>query len=195
MLEAVNNEEKLITMTLSPNRIEEIEDQATRVLYSVFEDAKEIPIPVDLKKILDFYKIQYLEGDFGEPLKEVSGALVVEGDSKTIMIASDEQATRIRFTIAHELGHIILHKKENDTEVFYRKNAIDPSLGFDPAKATNETEANWFAASLLMPRGYVEKYTNIGAPLEDLAEIFSVSRTAMLYRVRSLGILFKLRTA
>jgi Zn-dependent peptidase ImmA (M78 family) len=89
---------------------------------------------------------------------------------------------RQRYTLAHELGHYILHKDKNvdivDT-TFFRNNESD----------SIEYMANEFAAKLLMPedkvRDFVDKQRikNIG----ELAEKFGVSASAMKYRIISLG--------
>ncbi|MDR2125293.1 MAG: ImmA/IrrE family metallo-endopeptidase [Prevotellaceae bacterium] len=89
---------------------------------------------------------------------------------------------RKRYTLAHELGHYILHKDKNvdivDT-TFFRNNETD----------SIEYMANEFAAKLLMPEDKVRDFVdnqgikNIG----ELAEKFEVSASAMKYRIISLG--------
>ena len=89
---------------------------------------------------------------------------------------------RNRYTLAHELGHYILHKDKNvdlvDT-TFFRNNETD----------SIEYMANEFAAKLLMPEDKVRDFVdnqgikNIG----ELAEKFVVSASAMKYRIISLG--------
>ena len=89
---------------------------------------------------------------------------------------------RKRYTLAHELGHYILHKEKNidivDT-TFFRNNETD----------SIEYMANEFAAKLLMPEDKVryfvdvQKVKNIG----ELAAKFEVSASAMKYRIISLG--------
>ena len=93
---------------------------------------------------------------------------------------------RKRYTLAHELGHYILHKDKNvdiiDT-TFFRNNKTD----------SIEYMANEFAAKLLMPEDKVRDFVdnqgikNIGV----LAEKFEVSASAMKFRIISLG--YKLR--
>jgi Zn-dependent peptidase ImmA (M78 family) len=89
---------------------------------------------------------------------------------------------RKRYTLAHELGHYILHKEKNINIVdttFFRSNETD----------SIEYMANEFAAKLLMPEDKVRDLVdnqgikNIG----DLAENFEVSASAMKYRIISLG--------
>jgi Zn-dependent peptidase ImmA (M78 family) len=88
---------------------------------------------------------------------------------------------RRRYTLAHELGHYILHKEKNvdivDT-TFFRNNETD----------STEYMANEFAAKLLMPEDKVRESVNRGIKnIGELAEKFEVSASAMKYRIISLG--------
>lgn len=104
-------------------------------------------------------------------------------DGKWIMcINSSHNPKRQRFTMAHELGHYILHRGKNiefvDT-TFFRSDEMD----------SIEYSANEFASRLLMPEDKLRKLIdedrikNIG----ELASRFDVSSAAMKYRVISLG--------
>ena len=104
-------------------------------------------------------------------------------DGKWIMcINSCHNLKRQRFTMAHELGHYILHKGKNIEFVdstFFRSDDMN----------SIEFIANEFASRLLMPEDKIrklideDKIKNIG----DLASKFEVSSAAMKYRVLSLG--------
>ena len=52
-----------------------------------------------------------------------------------------------------------------------------------------EQEANWFAASLLMPEKLLKHYFSITNDADKLATIFGVSPTAVYYRLKNLGLL------
>ncbi len=104
-------------------------------------------------------------------------------DGKWIMcINSRHNPKRQRFTMAHELGHYILHRGKNIEFVdatFFRSDEMD----------SIEYNANEFASRLLMPEDKLRKLIdedrikNIG----ELASRFDVSSAAMKYRVISLG--------
>ena len=88
---------------------------------------------------------------------------------------------RRRFTIGHELGHWILHQDEQ-TSLFCRHGTIDPAErpAERPPLETIEQEANWFAASLLMPAGLVRlHYERTGGDHAALCRIFNCSGAAM----------------
>lgn len=98
--------------------------------------------------------------------ENISGMLEpVPGGGFRIIVNAFHPATRQRFTIAHELGHYILHRhligtglgddrayRSADTGR-YRNMAIGPQ---------QETEANRFAASLLMPTELVKQLQEEG---------------------------------
>jgi Zn-dependent peptidase ImmA (M78 family) len=152
--------------------------------------------PIDVRKIASQLGLRVVEEELGE---DVSGALVSNPKRAAILVNSDHHDNRKRFTIAHELGHHVLrHQFEEGGHVHVdRGNYISlrskrASEGVDP----KEVEANWFAASLLMPAALLrERAARIGArALHDqhvaqLAEEFSVSEQAMTIRLSTLGLL------
>ena len=80
--------------------------------------------------------------------REHSGSLVVSGPGNfDVYIATNTSPTRDRFTIAHEIGHYVLHFlwQRHQRKPIERIEAT--RYGSDRA----EWEANWFAAAFLMP--------------------------------------------
>lgn len=111
-----------------------------------------------------------------------SGELFCKDGTWIIKINNKHNKKRQRFTLAHELGHYILHKEKNTgfkDAIFFRNEVLD----------SMEYSANEFASQLLMPEVNIKKcietdgIRNVG----QLAEIFGVSAAAMKYRVLSLG--------
>ena len=99
-----------------------------------------------------------------------------------IYINRNEPATRQRFTIAHEIGHFILHRElieQQKGSVLYRKDFNNNS----PA----ESQANFFAAALLMPRQEILKAWNTLNNIQDIANCFEVSRDAAYIRLNKMG--------
>jgi Zn-dependent peptidase ImmA (M78 family) len=135
-----------------------------------------------------------------EPLKgNVSGLLYRQGESKTIGVNSAHAYTRQRFTIAHEIGHLLLHPGRPmivDKMVRVRVNLRDKTSGLATDK--EEIEANAFAAELLMPARLVsaELMRRAGRRaldsdewlVDELAGAFQVSSQAMEYRLNNLGL-------
>ena len=67
-----------------------------------------------------------------------------------------------KFVLAHELGHMFLHKKTN--AIF-----MDTKTGFNTQKY--EIEANKFAVELLLPDETLIEYVNNGYTMDQIARI------------------------
>jgi len=128
----------------------------------------------------------------------VSGMLKRTGDKTIIAVNSSHPETRKRFTIAHEIGHLICHQDRNifvdqSKRVNFRNGRS--SLAIDQ----EEMEANAFAATLLMPKALIKQEANallsegaitqVDELIENLAGTFQVSSQSMEYRLKNLGII------
>lgn len=102
------------------------------------------------------------------------------GKSGYAIIINDAHAvTRQRFTIAHEIGHYVYHRERIGDGV------TDDALYRSHLGGSRETQANRFAAWLLMPWNLVvEEIRNGAESVEELAEIFRVSKSAMSIRLQ-----------
>jgi len=108
-----------------------------------------------------------------------------------ISTQSNEHYYRKRFTMAHELGHFLLHKDKigngvNDTPA-YRTSEKDDLFNTNITQE-NETEANAFAAALLMPKGAIEYYVGEKKSLKEMSTIFQVSERALEIRIKNLDL-------
>lgn len=117
---------------------------------------------------------------------KISGQIQKSETSKSgyrIRVNRHEAATRQRFTIAHEIGHYLLHRDAigdgiEDT-ILYRSNLSD----------RREAEANRMAAELLMPREAILEYLRAygGKATREVAKLmaekFEVSEDAMSVRL------------
>jgi Zn-dependent peptidase ImmA (M78 family) len=128
---------------------------------------------------------------------DLSGMLYREPGGATVVAVNSRNAhTRQRFTIAHEIGHFLLHDMnlQIDRPISVRFRDDRSGLAVDQS----EIEANQFAAALLMPRKWiVDDVNNIvnQAPaisddsvVEELTNRFRVSRQAMEFRLTNLGL-------
>lgn len=122
---------------------------------------------------------------FATPLQNgVSGMLVRHdpkaGDSGFVCyVDSTEPSVRQRFTAAHELGHFSLHRHLIGET--HQDNYLLRAQGFSNQQ---ETQANAFAADLLMPRNLIEQQMEAGVTaVADLAKVFLVSQIAMSIRL------------
>lgn len=125
--------------------------------------------------------------------KDFSGLLFRKDGIAYMAISSNESPVRQRFTIAHELGHFFLHPQK-DTFIEYRDNKYKKKV----VRSTEEKEANFFAASLLMPKKFIEvDIKNIPDKIvsendiKNLAQKYKVSEEAMTYRLINLHLVSK----
>lgn len=113
-------------------------------------------------------------------------AIIVQPDgSFTIRLSSLTGALRDNFTIAHELGHKLLHwpkvKEKNPGCGMKATRWVDKS---NDALVRCEWEANWFASAFLMPAEAFEIAFRDGVASEE----FGVTEAAVQVRARSLGL-------
>jgi len=143
---------------------------------------------INVNKVAKDLGVTVVEHDFSD---DMSGVFVREGDSLFIGVNENHPPTRKRFTIAHEIGHFLLHAEdvihhdnfdlESPSVVLYRSEGINSSA---------EVEANAFAAELLMPEQMIDECIEEGkTSIEGLAKAFNVSIDAMRYRLINLNYL------
>ncbi|GAB5400975.1 MAG: ImmA/IrrE family metallo-endopeptidase [Aureisphaera sp.] len=174
---------------MTSTTIRNIENK-TEELLSDF-DMLQAPVKVDkLAKFLGA-TIEYQDLD-----DEVSGFLVRKHNKNIIGVNQNHPPVRKRFTISHEIGHLILHLHKQALFVDYYKDK-----GAKFYRSTNkeydyrmEKEANQFAASLLMPEPLIEveiqnlpENLNYSMMMMMLSRKFKVSTQAMDFRLKALG--------
>lgn len=153
---------------LSQGTIEKLADEFTAI-YS------RPPIPIC--EIARELGMKVYETDFGKHRDNLSGFCDLEkGD---IYVNNDELRLRQVFTIAHEIGHYVLHRKQID-----RKHTVLPRRKSAFHDSPIEKEADMFAIALLMPRHLINRYQP-AAHVSLLAKVFNVERTMMERRLRS----------
>lgn len=145
-------------------------------------------IPIDVEGIcrelgIEIVNIDMSEIEKNENGREISGILLLEKNKKIIKIYTNKKDNygRRRFTIAHELGHYILHCANiyDDLLISYRRDTTE-----------KEREANRFSAELLMPEEYVkEQHSKLKYKSHLILSIlFRVSDPAMDIRLNELGL-------
>jgi len=142
---------------------------------------------VDLRDVMRRLRLVFIARDFGPDGGD--GRYVKTGDQAAVVInTSVEHRGRMRFTIAHEIGH---HKMHADREgvVF-----IDDQIGFGGEKEEHEVEADAFAAYFLAPTKVLR------ADLDGVKEItfdtiielmgrYGLSFRATVWRLKNSGII------
>ncbi len=163
-------------MSLSRETILKIESLTYDLARDTYPDGEEVAPPINLDKVIKESGLSIKIGPFNDP--DIMG--MYDRKQSIILLSEKDNLVRKIFTAAHELGHYYLHK-DKPNEIFFRKDFYL----LDENDKVQEQEANWFAASLLMPRqmfAFFYKKMNI----EQLAKLFQVSSTAVYFRIKNL---------
>jgi Zn-dependent peptidase ImmA (M78 family) len=163
--------------------------------------------------ILDKYRITSAPVHI-EDVAEGEGALIVrnhfpgyesgfalrDGGNWVIGVNTATSPRRQRFTIAHELGHLLLHEGKpliTDYSVLVNRRDAKSAMGTD----SEEIEANGFAAAILMPQhivmaslheevhSRVDTFRSRDELIAAMARRFDVSLEAMSYRLIRLNLI------
>jgi hypothetical protein len=112
-------------------------------------------VPVEVEDIVEFEM-----GLEVRPVLELQRRFVLDGflgnRSKTVFVdqwVMEHRPNRYRFTLAHELGHLVLHAevmREVDIETLEDWHQFHADLG-EENRAWFEHQAYWFAGALLVP--------------------------------------------
>lgn len=207
----------------SREAISEFADQVRDYLHRVDSRFTQEP-PVDVERAVAIMggEVRYLpektltDLDINEFEGAVTASQSAKGDftdRKFLIILPDrvKETPRGRFTLAHEIGHLMLHYKWPDPVEWDAKQRelqneakrdghSENSKHFLWRSGRNrlESEANFFAACLLMPSKYFEEAfreryamdgSNLQATLGTIAEHFKVSRSAAENRAKFLELI------
>jgi predicted transcriptional regulator len=106
--------------------------------------------------------------------------IVVNGPNDfEVVVSAFTSTVRDRFTLAHELGHYFLHAQQGQIPLRAKRQGSDRA----------EWEANWFAASFLMPADdFKARLKKSKHNIAVVAEHFAVSQQAAEIRKKSLGL-------
>lgn len=143
--------------------------------------------PINVNKLAKKLGVGVEASNFND---EVSGLFVIKDDKPFIAFNLNQSKKRRRFTIAHELGHYILHSKSRSLFVDKNKSVMYRNSESSTGEFLKEREANAFAAALLMPIPLIAseiKDLKGDDIVEQLAKKFNVSTQAMSFRLSNLG--------
>lgn len=153
-------------LTSNTPRIGFARDAARTLLKKLSIDSP----PVLLRDIASQIPNLYIDG--AELDDSLSGVQVTYDGKPFIRYNKNHSVKRNRFTVAHEIGHLVLGH-----------TASCESISFDNQTNVNETEANQFAAELLMPLAVLKKSIQSHDTAESLAGKFWVSKDSMNWRL------------
>ena len=135
--------------------------------------------PISFGKILQSLWLSIIEKEFPSDMLDISGFLDIE--KWIIYINAKDTFQRRMFTLAHEIGHFILHQEilklePGKYELVYRSQQLEWTSDLI------EQQANCFAAHLLVPKNMLDKYYH-QASIDQLSTIFWVSKQVIGYRI------------
>ncbi len=146
--------------------------------------------PISLRVIITYLQSTHNLGVYSSVnfSDKLSGILVtIENETGTIHrdeIHYNENHSwhRKRFSIAHEIGHLLFNTSCGESRVDLYNS-----------KSPNETEANQFASELLMPLSFLKTDFKKGKiNIKDLAWKYIVSEEAMGWKIASTSLLGKI---
>jgi|GEM_PF-419609 len=132
-----------------------------------------VPVPLETIAYGLGFKVVNFDGR-----DDISGA--IDHGRSTIFINSGDSLVRQRFTLAHEIGHAVLHEAVD--KVDYRSNFSAPG-------DYKEREANQFASELLMPTELFRSAWQERRDTFRMAAYFAVSHEAATYKAKNLGLI------
>ena len=167
------------------------------------EAARPVPVEVIAEHFLGYELVISQEGVFAD--RDCLGGIVFEDELITINSSIENDLGRYSFTVAHEIGHHVLHKEfyfnhlqKDEAKIICREVSNKPMI---------ERQADRFAAALLMPSKTVaaalssiskgsrpfEKPTTgelraLAAKVVEISGVTNVSNTAMVNRLIDLGL-------
>jgi len=170
-------------MTLRRNT--RIQQQAKALLDRLGIDAPPVPVERIAKELNASLRFSPLDD-------QLSGMVYVKDGQPIIGVNALHHPNRQRFTIGHEIGHLILHRAEIMREIHVDKGF--PMLMRDSVSSAGvseiEIEANTFAAELLMPAPFLARSLD-GDPI-DIDDDGAVSALAKEYKVSPSVMRFRL---
>lgn len=139
-------------------------NKATRVANELLisNPAYQQRAPVDFVAILNDLGLNIAFND------EMEDEALLDPEKRTIFIKKTLYPQRMFFSIAHEIGHWLLHSRD---KIRYRKDMRE----LEKQEAIEEQEANAFAAELLLPFDKVAEHIRGGFDIASLASTSNVS--------------------
>ena len=145
---------------------------------------------VDIVAVAHSYgaRVQYVQFDPPTVSARVSRVGTDSRFTYRIEINASESEVRRRFSIAHELAHVILHD-DRDREFTFTEFRAPLDSYPDTQELYKEVQANMLGAALLMPQSQVTQFWRKRQDVDDLAGVFEVSRETAFWRLNNLNLL------
>jgi Zn-dependent peptidase ImmA (M78 family) len=160
-----------------------VQEYLDHLLTDECYDNHQLQLNVVLKKL----GLLFAEAEFVDPA--ISGMIYAKNGVYTVYVNRRHSQTRKRFTAAHEVGHYISAQCDSLSKVQLSQEGFkDYVVSFrkDGICSEAETEANEIAAQMLMPEKWVKQFLDMNLNIEQMANNFFISESAMTVRVEKL---------
>ena len=162
--------------------------QARNMSWEILIKSGVDKLPIDLNQIVDTVNVDVLPysalGDaFNPEMIDTDGFTTNSLTNKKVICINSKHGTlqRRRFTLAHELGHVVLNHPLKP--LVYRNSESDHN------QKPEEVQANVFARDLLMPAGVLAALHV--TTVDEIIRICSVSHISAQLRLKRLTELYK----
>ena len=163
-----------------------------KLIQSTYPELLVQPAPIPLDHFFEFKMRGFLGFDYDINDLPVGIEAAMDPQEKLVILSPETYENlihglaRARFTLAHEIGHVILHARYLRHRLLDGGNILKLNRGDIPAFRDPECQANAFAASFLMPTHHVDRMVQEGADILSLVETFEVSWESAEYRMNNL---------
>jgi hypothetical protein len=141
-------------------------------------------VPVDLEKMISELGLT-LQLDGSLP-PSIAGKIMRDSHAPAgfkIVVNPNDNPRRQRFTMAHEIGHYVLHRD------LIREDVVDDAMYRSTTLSEGyERQADQFAGQVLLPAQKVRETYKQTKALGILSQLFNVSDAALRIRLRELGL-------
>lgn len=174
-------------------QLESVVRRAEMWAVSVLDEFWDGEFPVNPHEIAQRLGIEVYFGDGEIFSRDVSGVIVkLSGEDPAMYVNEEASLGRVRFTIAHEIGHFVEYLQGSSKGLEDEFGYIDlvanriPTENGLPDHRPEEVFADAFAHGLLMPDWQVKKFVGLGYSLKEVATYFGVSVTTIKNRLAAL---------
>lgn len=150
----------------------------------------------DVMQYLEFHMVT--EHEFDYAVRDLGYGVWAETRQKMVTLSPQTYEKAIqgqgfaRFTVAHEIGHAVLHQRLLMTKLFHSSSHGDQLSNTEHFETYchPEWQANEFAAAVLMPQSGMsllrQRYVRREEFLAKVTDVFKVSPAAASYRLEKL---------
>lgn len=153
--------------------------ERVRKLAKLVAAQYQLTVPVDLARVITAVCTIEKKHDI-----DVDGYTVLDCVPPQMFIRADMPPQRTRFTIAHELGHILIPWHNG------KSTYAEPRRQGSSYLDKNEDEADAFAAELLLPEDWMKQYLQISTAksvVQVISEIMETANVSFIACVRSMA--------